>query len=66
MVFLAAGGISLVALFSSGMGPCGPDGIPGLIGLLGILICFPVAGVILLICGVRALLHVRRGPEGLA
>jgi hypothetical protein len=55
LVFLAAGGASLLALFAGGFGPCGPSSITGLIGLLGILICFPVAGLILLGCGVRAL-----------
>jgi hypothetical protein len=66
--FLAAGGVCLVALFAGGSwGPCGPSSIVGLIGLLGMLICFPIGGLILLACGLRALLHsARRGPEGLA
>ena len=58
LVFLAAGGVSLLALFTGGsFGPCGPSSITGLIGLLGILICFPVAGLILLGCGLRALVR---------
>jgi hypothetical protein len=68
LVFLAAGGVCLVALFAGGSwGPCGPSSIVGLIGLLGMLTCFPVGGLMLLACGLRALLHsVRRDPEGLA
>jgi hypothetical protein len=39
----------------------------GLIGLLGMLICFPLAGLILLACGLRALVKgLRGGPEGIA
>ena len=65
---LAAGGACLVALFAGGSwGPCGPSSITGLIGLLGMLICFPLAGLILLACGLRALVQsLRRGPEGAA
>ena len=57
-----------MALFSGGSwGPCGPSSIVGLIGLLGMLICFPLAGLILLACGLRALVKVLRGgPEGVA
>jgi hypothetical protein len=67
LAVLAAGGVSLVALFSGGFGPCGPSGIVGLVGLLGTLIFFPLAALILLACGVRALLRgARRTPEDLA
>jgi hypothetical protein len=64
---LAAGGVCLLALISGGSwGPCGPASIAGLIGLLGMLICFPLAAVILLACGLRALMQgLRGGPEGL-
>lgn len=57
-----------MALFAGGSwGPCGPGSISGLIGLLGMLICFPFAGLILLGCGLGALLQgLRGGPEGLA
>jgi hypothetical protein len=68
LVLLAVEGVCLVALFAGGSwGPCGPSSISGLIGLLGMLICFPLAGLILLGCGLRALLQgLRGGPEGLA
>jgi hypothetical protein len=68
LVLLAAGGVCLLAVIADGsMGPCGPDSITGLIGLLGVLICFPLAGLILLACGLRALVQsLRRGPEGAA
>jgi len=68
LVFLAAGGVCLVALLAGGSwGPCGPSSIVGLLGLLGMLICFPLAGLILIACGLRALVQIlRRGPEGLA
>ncbi len=67
LVLLAAGGVCLLALISGGSwGPCGPASIAGLIGLLGMLICFPLAAVILLACGLRALMQgLRGGPEGL-
>jgi hypothetical protein len=55
------------AVFRRLLGPCGPSSISGLIGLLGMLICFPFAGLILLGCGLGALLQgLRGGPEGLA
>lgn len=39
----------------------------GIDGLLGMLICFPLAAIILLACGVRALVRgLRGGPEGVA
>jgi len=65
---LAAGGVCFLALiFGGSWGPCGPSGILGLIGLLGMLICFPLAGLILVACGLRALIYgLRGGPEGLA
>ena len=65
---LATGGVCLLALISGGSwGPCGPSSIVGLIGLLGMLICFPLAGLILLACGLRALVKgLRGGPEGVA
>jgi hypothetical protein len=68
LVILAAGGGCLLALFAGGSwGPCGPSSITGLIGMLGVLICFPLAGLILLACGLRALVQsLRRGPEGVA
>ena len=68
LVLLAAGGVCLVALFSGGSwGPCGPSSIVGLIGLLGMLICFSLAGLILLACGLRALVKGLRGrPKGVA
>jgi len=68
LVLLAAGGVCLVPLFSGGSwGPCGPSSVVGLIGLVGMLICFPLAGLILLACGLRALIQgLRSGPEGVA
>ena len=67
LVLLAAGGVSFVALLGGGFGPCGPSRITGLIGFLGTLICFPLAGLILFGCAVRALVQgQRRGPEDLA
>jgi len=68
LVLLAGGGVCLLALFAGGSwGPCGPSSIVGLIGLLGMLICFPLAALILLACGVRALVQgLRGGPEGVA
>jgi hypothetical protein len=67
-VLLAAGVVSLLMLFTDGsFGPCGPSSITGLIGLLGILICFPLSGLILLGCGLRALVQRHHGgPEDLA
>ncbi len=68
LVLLAAGGVCLLVLFAGGSwGPCGPSSIVGLIGLLGMLICFPLAALIFLACGLRALLRgLRGGPEGAA
>jgi hypothetical protein len=68
LVLLAGGGVCLLALFAGGSwGPCGPSSIVGLVGLLGMLICFPLAAIILLACGVRSLVRgLRSGPEGIA
>jgi len=66
LAVLAAGFVSLVACFSDGFGPCGPSGMVGLAGLLGALIFFPLGALILLACGVRALLRGARHPEDLA
>ncbi len=68
LVLLAAGGACLLALIGGGSwGPCGPSSILGLIGLAGMLICFPLACLILLACGLRTLVHgPRGGPEGIA
>jgi hypothetical protein len=57
-----------VALLAGGSwGPCGPSSITGLIGLLGMLICFPLAGLILLSGAVRSLVQRHsRGPQDLA
>lgn len=67
-MLLAGGGVCLLALFAGGSwGPCGPSSIVGLVGLLGMLICFPLAAIILLACGVRSLVRgLRSGPEGIA
>jgi hypothetical protein len=67
LVLLAGGAVCLLALFTGGSwGPCGPSSIVRLIGLLGSLICFPLAAIILLACGLRALVHgLRGGPEGI-
>ena len=67
-MLLAGGGVCLLALFAGGSwGPCGPSSIAALIGLLGMLICFPLAAIILLACGVRALVRgLRGGPAGVA
>ena len=67
-MLLAGGGVCLLALFAGGSwGPCGPSSIVGLVGLLGMLICFPLAAIILLACGVCSLVRgLRGGPEGIA
>ncbi|MGC1450734.1 MAG: hypothetical protein WA830_11910 [Candidatus Sulfotelmatobacter sp.] len=68
LVLLAVGGVCLLALISGGSwGPCGPSSILGLIGLLGSLICLPLASLILVARGLRALIYgLRGGPEDLA
>jgi hypothetical protein len=54
-----AGAACLLALISGGCWePCGPcSSILGLIALAGMLICFPLACLILLACGLRALVQ---------
>lgn len=68
MVLLALAGVFFLALISGGTwGPCGPSSILGLIGLLGMLICLPLAAIIFLASGLRALVSgLRGGPEGIS
>jgi hypothetical protein len=61
------GSLPVGAVAGGSWGPCGPSSIVGLVGLLGMLICFPLAAIILLACGVRSLVRgLRSGPEGIA
>ncbi len=57
-MLLGAGGVSIVALLFGGTwGPCGPSSEVGLLGVLGIVVCFPLAGILFLGCGLRTLVR---------
>ena len=67
LVIFAVGGVGLLAMIAGGpWGPCGPSSIVGVFGMLGVLICFPLAGIVLLSVGLRALLRRLRHPQSLA
>jgi hypothetical protein len=58
LMLLAAGGVSVVAVLLGGTwGPCGPSSEVGLLGVLGVLVCFPLAGILFLGCGLRTLVR---------
>jgi len=67
LILLAAGTVCLAAMFGGNFGPCGPDSILGIFGMLGTMICFPLAALFLLVCGLRALVQsIRRGLRDFA